>query len=241
MRKLILVRHSLPDIVPEIPANLWRLSREGRRRCKILAAKLAGHKPCLIVTCLESKALETGQLVASMLELPQAAAAGIHEHERRSVAFCADEAKFQASVVRMLEQPGQPVFGDETGDQAHQRFSQAIDSVIEHYARATWPWSITGQCSRCSYPALSGSSLSPSGSVLACRRSSLCNCQIVACWRLSKACRRHTERRTELPCLPMPHSLVAQPLFRHSLAQRSPGRLLKVCQLVQRNHTLVKS
>lgn len=133
MRKLILVRHSLPDIVPEIPANLWRLSREGRRRCKILAAKLAGHKPCLIVTSLESKALETGQLVASMLELPQAAAAGIHEHERRSVAFCADEAKFQASVVRMLEQPGQPVFGDETGDQAHQRFSQAIDSVIERY------------------------------------------------------------------------------------------------------------
>jgi len=133
MRKLILVRHSLPDIVPELPANQWRLSREGRGRCKILAARLAGHKPCLIVTSLEPKALETGQLVASMLELPQTAAAGLHEHVRQSVSYCADEAQFQASVVRMLEQPGQPVFGDETGDQAHQRFSQAIASVIEHY------------------------------------------------------------------------------------------------------------
>jgi hypothetical protein len=41
MRYQILVRHSLPDIVPDVPGSLWQLSAEGRARCRFLAEQLS--------------------------------------------------------------------------------------------------------------------------------------------------------------------------------------------------------
>jgi broad specificity phosphatase PhoE len=85
------------------------------------------------VSSLEPKATETGLLVARILELPQATAGDLHEHERNSVTFCGDEAQFKAQVVRVLEHPQAPVFGDETGSEAQERFAQALASVMERY------------------------------------------------------------------------------------------------------------
>lgn len=50
MRRLILVKHSLPVIEPTLPASQWRLGPEGRRRCERLAALLSGTWPTHIVT-----------------------------------------------------------------------------------------------------------------------------------------------------------------------------------------------
>lgn len=47
MRRLILVKHSLPQIVPGKPAPRWHLSDEGRRRGTLLADRLAIVAPCL--------------------------------------------------------------------------------------------------------------------------------------------------------------------------------------------------
>ena len=59
MLKLILVRHSSPEIVPAVPADQWPLSEAGRLRCKTLAKKLAAHHPNVVVSSTEIKALET--------------------------------------------------------------------------------------------------------------------------------------------------------------------------------------
>ncbi len=45
MPRLILVKHSLPEIVPALPANEWRLSEGGRPRCRVLAERLAAYSP----------------------------------------------------------------------------------------------------------------------------------------------------------------------------------------------------
>ncbi len=37
VRRLILVKHSLPVLEPAVPAREWRLGEEGRRRCAGLA------------------------------------------------------------------------------------------------------------------------------------------------------------------------------------------------------------
>jgi len=58
MRYLILVRHSLPDIVPNVPGSLWQLSAEGRDRCRFLAGQLSAYQPSSIAASMEPKATE---------------------------------------------------------------------------------------------------------------------------------------------------------------------------------------
>ena len=53
-RLLILVRHSLPAVDPEVPSATWPLSAEGRERCVTLAERLAEYDLNVIVTSSES-------------------------------------------------------------------------------------------------------------------------------------------------------------------------------------------
>jgi broad specificity phosphatase PhoE len=132
MHKLMLVKHSLPEIVPALPVRRWVLTETGRRRCKPLADMLAIHQPDIIITSVEPKALETGQIVANLLGKPRKTAPGLHEHDRNNVPLKSKE-QFEASVAEFFARPGELVFGTETADQAHQRFSQALAGALEQH------------------------------------------------------------------------------------------------------------
>jgi 2,3-bisphosphoglycerate-dependent phosphoglycerate mutase len=132
-RKLILVRHSLPEMVAGVPASHWHLSAKGRRRCQALAGRLAEQQPTVVVASEEPKAVETGQIVAGILGLPFETAPGLHEHERGVVRDANNREEFQAQVARLFEHPGERVFGSETADQAHARFVTAVAHVLERY------------------------------------------------------------------------------------------------------------
>jgi broad specificity phosphatase PhoE len=132
VRTLILTRHSLPEIVPGVPASHWRLSDEGRCRCEALADRLTSYQPAVIVASVEPKAVETGQLLAAHLEAPMDTAEGLHEHDRSNVGFLSTEA-FQAAVATFFVQPEDLVLGRETAAQARRRFMKAIHGLLEHY------------------------------------------------------------------------------------------------------------
>ncbi|MGD8903036.1 MAG: histidine phosphatase family protein [Anaerolineae bacterium] len=132
MRKLILVRHSLPVISSKQPASQWQLSDEGRRRCERLAELLAPHRPGAIVTSTEPKAIETGQIVGKQLGIPVEAAPDLHEHERPGTDLDTVE-QFQAKVGRLLQHPDEQVFGVETGDEARERFNAAVCEVMRQH------------------------------------------------------------------------------------------------------------
>ena len=129
MYKLILVKHSLPEILPEIPASEWHLSAEGRRRCQVLADELSGHDPDLIFSSSEPKAQETAKIVAQQIVKSLFIATGLHEHERKKVRFTNEE-QFEASVKEFFEQPDALVFGEETAAQSLNRFSNAVYQLI---------------------------------------------------------------------------------------------------------------
>jgi broad specificity phosphatase PhoE len=129
---LILVRHSAPEIVPQVPARDWHLSAVGRARCVPLAAELAAYQPRAIITSVEAKAVETGRIVAERLGVPRETMDGLHEHDRRNVALL-DPATFQARVAAFFAQPETLVLGSETGAQARHRFTRAIDAVLATY------------------------------------------------------------------------------------------------------------
>ena len=130
MRKLILVKHSVPQTDPNLPASRWHLSEEGRWRCEVLATRLAVYAPECLVASTEPKAAETARIVAQALGKSWRTAEGLHEQDRRHAGFL-NPGEFEAAISRLFEIPQQLVFGEETADQAHRRFSEAVAEAVQ--------------------------------------------------------------------------------------------------------------
>ena len=129
MSRLILVKHSMPEIRSDIPAARWKLSSAGRARCAPLAELLRVHSPSTVITSIEPKAVETGQLIATALDLETGSAEGLHEHDREHVKVVTPEA-YRRQIEELFNSPTELTFGSESADQAHQRFSEAIDRLL---------------------------------------------------------------------------------------------------------------
>lgn len=132
MGYLCLIRHSQPEIVPGVPAREWKLSEEGRRRCKGLAKIVTAYTPDTVITSQEPKAFETGKIIAEQLQIPVFPAENLHEHERSRVPFQGRD-EFTDTVKGFFEHPDQLIFGDETAEQASMRFDNAVQKVLREY------------------------------------------------------------------------------------------------------------
>ncbi len=131
MNDLILVKHSLPEIVKKLPAREWILSAEGKRRARILAEKLRPYQPDMIISSREPKAVQTAEIVANILQLGMQIADDLHEHERSNVAFLSQEA-FEMNVREFFNKPSELIFGIETASQALERFHRAVRLARSH-------------------------------------------------------------------------------------------------------------
>lgn len=126
MRRLILVKHSLPDIAPEVPRRKWHLSQDGIERCGLLAERLARYGPARLISSPEPKARETALALADAVGAADVQTVGnLREHDDGDTPF-QSEAEFRAKVSGFFRHPSAAVFGPETADDAHVRFSTAI-------------------------------------------------------------------------------------------------------------------
>lgn len=132
MDYLVLVKHSLPEIIPSIPATQWRLSQPGRARCQNLAGKLAPYAPDIVISSLEPKAMETAQIIARQLDKPFHTFEGLHEHDRTGAEFL-DREQFESQVHDLFKYPDKLVMGAETADQARARFSNTVQAIEMEY------------------------------------------------------------------------------------------------------------
>lgn len=122
----------MPILDPSVPASEWHLGDPGRASCERLAAKLRQYSPDLIIASRESKATETGRIVASRLSKQFENGEGLHEHERdNEQVMC--KAIFEARIKEFFSEPDKVIFGSESADQAHERFSRAVDAVIKKH------------------------------------------------------------------------------------------------------------
>jgi broad specificity phosphatase PhoE len=128
--RLILVRHSLPQIDRDVPARHWRLSGEGRRRCEALAQRLELADPLVLFASTEPKAKETAEILARHLGRPFETVEGLHEHERSNVGWLGQE-RFEAAIASLFAQPQRRVFGCETAEQARARFCGGVAGLLE--------------------------------------------------------------------------------------------------------------
>ena len=130
MRRLVLVRHSMPEIERDKPASDWKLGEVGRRRAELLAGRLREFSPSVIWSSKEPKAIETAETVAREFGVPVKIAVGLEEHHRENVPFLSSKDEFEEAVERFFLCPDELVLGTETANRARDRFAAAIDKVI---------------------------------------------------------------------------------------------------------------
>lgn len=133
---LILVKHSLPEIVENLPAREWRLSSEGGIRAEKLADRLRNHHPEVIASSVEPKAMETANVIAEKHGLTVRVFDGLHEHDRNNVPYLSRD-QFEGAILEFFEKPDKIVFGNESADQSCERFEQAVHSVLNEYRDKT--------------------------------------------------------------------------------------------------------
>ena len=127
---LILVKHSLPKIMENLPAREWELSDDGRIRAQQLAERLSPFQPEYIISSVEPKARETAEIIAGRHNLELHIADGLHEHDRSKTPYLSRD-EFQAAMHEFFEKPDTLVFGSETADEAYTRFYNAVRSVLD--------------------------------------------------------------------------------------------------------------
>jgi broad specificity phosphatase PhoE len=129
MKPLILVKHSLPEVVEAAPARDWILSLDGRKRAKKLAELLLPYRPEVIASSVEPKAQETASILAENFGLDVYTVVGLHEHDRSLSPYYSRE-EFQKFVQEFFEKPDILVFGSETANQSLRRFRKAVESIL---------------------------------------------------------------------------------------------------------------
>ena len=129
MRKLILVKHAPPLVMPGVPPEQWTLSEKGQALCVPLAERLRGYEPAVIFSSEEPKASQTAQLVAEHLGIPWRTGPGLHEHDRSNVPHMRS-GEFISMMELFFRRPDERVLGEETAEQARSRFEAAVSKVL---------------------------------------------------------------------------------------------------------------
>ena len=130
MNNLILVRHSEPEIEPDKPASTWRLSGRGHTRARQLAEELRRFSPASIWCSEEPKVIETAQILADTLNVLVKVTDGLEEHHRSNVPYFPTQEEFEQAIEHFFRNPAELVLGEETAQQALQRFTAAINRII---------------------------------------------------------------------------------------------------------------
>lgn len=126
MAFLMFIRHAETLRLPDVPAREWPLSPQGEVSAHQLAETLRAkkHVPDVLLLSEVPKAAQTGQILAAAWEKPAKIWPDLHEHRRDQVAF--DAKAFHEGVARFFAQPNRLVFGEETANQVHSRFTDAV-------------------------------------------------------------------------------------------------------------------
>ena len=133
---LILVKHGAPRLEPGTPPSQWRLAPEGREQAERIAGRLAAFSPSAVVSSLEPKALETAALIAAVLGVEPERDAGLGD-QRNDEGPCTEPASVQAAVTQMFARPRDVAMGEESADEAHARFSGALDRQVAAHPAQT--------------------------------------------------------------------------------------------------------
>lgn len=137
MSRLLLVKHAAPRIVEHLPSSQWTLSDVGERQCETLCSRLVDYCPGAIFTSDEPKAVRTAAALGSRLEIPVSPLAGLHENDRTGMPFLDDASALDGQMEEFFRRSNDRIIGNETADEAHQRFAGAVRQALASTAGET--------------------------------------------------------------------------------------------------------
>ena len=127
--RIIMVKHSLPEIDTNRPAHAWQLSQLGIARAHRLASHVVGYQPAELISSPEPKAIGTTEVIANTFASGYRIIPGLHEHKRPDLPF-ASQGAFHARIQEMFTRPAELVYGAETALQAQDRFATALNEAL---------------------------------------------------------------------------------------------------------------
>jgi broad specificity phosphatase PhoE len=128
-RRVVLVRHSLPDIRRDVPAAQWGLSEAGRARAEAFARHVDPGSARTVFSSDEPKAVETATALAAAWGLDVQPTRGLHEHDRPEAKMLSRD-QFEDRIRQMFARPADLVFGAETAERARRRFTAALMRLV---------------------------------------------------------------------------------------------------------------
>jgi len=84
------------------------------------------------VSSREAKAAETAAPLAREFGGRYTTAAGLQEQNRASLGWPSDQ-EFEAGIAALFARPADAVFGEESADQAYERFRGAVNCVLDQH------------------------------------------------------------------------------------------------------------
>jgi len=125
---LILIRHAETAVSSTIPSRKWRLTENGRLQAKQFAHQLP-IAPTHLYSSSETKAQETGRIIAEAMGISCQTTPNLHEHDRTGVPYFPSRADFETAVSTFFNHPDQLIFGQERAIDALTRFKGAIAAL----------------------------------------------------------------------------------------------------------------
>jgi broad specificity phosphatase PhoE len=126
---LVLVKHALPVLDASKPAREWRLGMEGDRQAQKLAGALRTFAPLRMIASPEPKAASTAAIVAAELGVDVSVIDALREFDRPVLPHLSKEEHAHTNEQIFVDL-NRRVLGTESGREALDRFSVAIDDAI---------------------------------------------------------------------------------------------------------------
>jgi broad specificity phosphatase PhoE len=104
----------------------------GRVRAGKLAGRLKPYRLGALVSSIEPKAQQTAEIISEILGLTHITVNDLHEHDRSNSPFYKKN-EFRLLVRNFFKEPDTLVFGNETANQAFERFRRAVDLTLQSY------------------------------------------------------------------------------------------------------------
>lgn len=131
MRKLILIKHAMPILKEGTPSSQWQLSEVGIQKSKILGDLLKEYKFSNIYCSCESKAKHTAEIASKVMGKKIVPSENLHEHVREKNRKIYEREEFEAIIKKFFEAPDSLVYGEETANEAKQRYIAAVEKILE--------------------------------------------------------------------------------------------------------------
>lgn len=129
---IILVKHAMPELDPNLPPSKWQLGEKGLKQAKRFAEFVRDNLDVdpVIFSSEEPKAKETAKVISEVLGLTLKTNPLLAEIDRPALPLV-DEEEHEKMNEPIFKNPSEPILGNESAEAALSRFESALKEITK--------------------------------------------------------------------------------------------------------------